>query len=44
MPKECTLCGYSPEPPAKPEGENEDCPKCGGKGTVRDAGEEEDEE
>ncbi len=44
MPKECTACGYSPELPAKPAGEPEDCPKCHAKGSVVEVEEDEDEE
>ena len=44
MAKTCILCGYSPEVPAKPEGQPENCPKCRGKNTVQDSEEQEEEE
>lgn len=36
--KACTNCGYEPEPDKEqmPVEANEDCPQCGGIGTLRD--------
>ncbi|MDD5252093.1 MAG: hypothetical protein PHT12_05700 [Patescibacteria group bacterium] len=44
MPKICSVCDYVPEFPAKPDEEPEDCPQCGGKGTVQYQEEDESEE
>jgi len=44
MAKECNVCGYSPETPAKPAGKPEDCPKCHSAGSVVEIEEDEDEE
>jgi hypothetical protein len=44
MAKECIVCHYQPDPPAKPAGEAENCPKCHAKGSVQDIEESEDEE
>ena len=43
MAKVCTACGFAPEPPEKSENEPEDCPECGGKGTVQHSEEGEGE-
>lgn len=36
MPKECQICGYEPavEDVRNPSATNEDCPNCGGEGTL----------
>ncbi len=44
MAKQCTVCGYEPDPPAKPDDQPEDCPKCHAKGSVQNVDEDEDEE
>ena len=44
MAKECIECHYQPDPPTKPEGVPEDCPKCHAKGSVQEVEENEDEE
>lgn len=46
MGKSCVACGFAMEDPQKPTAETEDCPNCGGEGTVQedasdDAGKEE---
>jgi hypothetical protein len=44
MAKTCILCGYSPDIPAKPAGQTENCPKCHGKDTVQEVEEQDEEE
>lgn len=40
MGKVCVACGAGVDEPMSPAGESENCPECGGEGTVREEGEE----